>query len=36
MDKVAEEVMKLLKATPNQPTPPPAMQDRTAKGLNKN
>ena len=36
MEKVVEEVMKLLKANPGLATPPPAMQDRTAKGLNNN
>ena len=34
MEKVVEEVMKLLKEKPKQATPPPAMEDRTAKGLN--
>ena len=36
MEKVVEEVLKLLKSSPVQGTPPPAMEDRTAKGLNKN
>ena len=35
MEKVVEEVLKLLKSSPVQGTPPPAMEDRTAKGLNK-
>lgn len=35
MEKVVEEVMKLLKDNPPMKTPPPEMEDRTAKGLNK-
>jgi len=35
MEKVVEEVMKLVKANPLKKTPPPAMEDRTADGLNK-
>lgn len=33
MEKVVEEVMKLLKTNPGISTPPPAKEDRTAKGL---
>lgn len=36
MEKVVEEVMKLLETNPALATPPPAKQDRTAKGLIKN
>ena len=36
MEKVVKEVMKLLKNNPGLATPPPAKQNRTAKGLNKN
>ena len=36
MEKVVEEVIKLLKTNPPMATPPPAKEDRTAKGLNKN
>lgn len=36
MEKVVEEVMKLVKTDPKTATPPPAKEDRTAKGLNKN
>lgn len=36
MEKVVEEVMKLLKTNPPKSTPPPAKEDRTANGLNKN
>ncbi|MCA0931742.1 PDZ domain-containing protein [Lutimonas saemankumensis] len=36
MEKVVNEVMKLLESNPGMATPPPAMQDRTANGLNKN
>jgi tricorn protease len=36
MEKVVEEVMKLVKTKPKKTTPPPAMEDRTAEGLNKN
>ena len=36
MEKVVDEVTKLLKTNPGLATPPPAKQDRTAKGLNKN
>ncbi|WP_019670427.1 S41 family peptidase [Eudoraea adriatica] len=35
MEKVVKEVMDLLKIKPGVATPPPAKQDRTAKGLNK-
>lgn len=35
MEKVVDEVMKLLKIAPKKQTPVPAMEDRTAKGLNK-
>lgn len=35
MERVVEEVMKLLKDSPGA-TPPPAKEDRTAEGLNKN
>ena len=35
MEKVVEEVMKLLKTNPGGMTPPPALEDRTAEGLNK-
>ncbi len=34
MEKVVEEVMKLLENNPVSATPPPAKEDRTAKGLN--
>ena len=33
MEKVVEEVMKLLKTNPGMATPPPSKEDRTAKGL---
>lgn len=36
MEKVVEEVLKLLKSNPSKAATPPAMEDRTAKGLNKN
>lgn len=36
MEKVVNEVMKLLKTKPKMITPPPAKEDRTAKGLKKN
>jgi len=36
LEKVVEEVMKLLKKNPPVVTPPPSMEDRTAEGLNKN
>ena len=36
IEKVVEEVMKLLKEKPGLATPPPPMEDRTATGLNKN
>jgi len=36
MEKVVEEVMKNVKSNPLKKTPPPAMQDRTASGQNKN
>ena len=36
MEKVVDEVMKLVKIKPSIATPPPAKQDRTAKGLKKN
>jgi len=35
MEKVVEEVLKNLEKNPPQHTPPPAMEDRTAEGLNK-
>ena len=35
MEKVVDEVMKLVKVKPKMVTPPPAKEDRTAKGLNK-
>ncbi|MBK7477123.1 MAG: PD40 domain-containing protein [Haliscomenobacter sp.] len=35
MEKVVEEVMKLVKVKPNRMTPAPPLEDRTAKGLNK-
>ena len=35
MEKVVEEVLKLLEKNPARKTPPPAMEDRTAEGLNK-
>jgi tricorn protease len=35
MEKVVEEVLKLLATNPPRHTPPPAMEDRTAGGLNK-
>jgi len=35
MEKVVEEVMKLLKTNPPRLTPAPPLEDRTAKGLNK-
>ena len=35
MERVVEEVLKLLKENPPVATPPPAMEDRTAEGLNK-
>ncbi len=34
MEKVVEEVMKLLKVKPGDMTPAPELEDRTAKGLN--
>jgi tricorn protease len=36
LEKVVEEVMKQVKANPLKKTPPPAKEDRTAKGQNKN
>lgn len=36
MEKVVQEVMKSLKENPGGATPPPPMDDRTAKGLKKN
>jgi tricorn protease len=36
MEKVVDEVMKKLKTHPPKLTPPPAKEDRTASGLNKN
>lgn len=36
MEKVVDEVMKLVKTKPKTATPPPAKEDRTAKGLKKN
>lgn len=36
MEKVVKEVLKLLKSNPIQPALPPAMEDRTAKGLQRN
>ena len=36
MEKVVEEVMKLLKTNPAISVPPPSKEDRTAKGLKKN
>ena len=36
IEKVVEEVMKLLMEKPGLATPPPPMEDRTASGLNKN
>jgi len=36
MERVVEEVMKLVKTKPYKQTPPPAMQDRTAEGQRKN
>jgi len=36
MEKVVDEVMKLVKTKPKMTTPTPAMEDRTAKGLKKN
>lgn len=36
MEKIVEEVMKLVKTKPHVATPPPAKEDRTAGGLNKN
>lgn len=36
MERVVEEVMKLVRTKPFKMTPPPPMQDRTAEGLNKN
>ncbi len=36
MERVVEEVMKLVRSKPYRQTPPPAMQDRTAAGLSKN
>ncbi len=36
MERVVEEVMKLVRSKPFKLTPPPPMQDRTAEGLNKN
>jgi tricorn protease len=35
LERVVEEVLKLLKENPPSATPPPAMEDRTAEGLNK-
>jgi tricorn protease len=35
MEKIVEEVMKLVQSNPLKKTPPPAMEDRTADGLNK-
>ncbi len=35
MERVVEEVMKLVRTKPFKLTPPPAMEDRTAGGLNK-
>jgi len=35
MEKVVEEVMKLVKTAPAKLTPAPKLEDRTAKGLNK-
>jgi len=34
MEKVVSEVLKLLEIQPGHSTPPPALEDRTAKGLN--
>ena len=36
VEKVVEEVLKLLAENPGIATPPPAKEDRTAEGLNKN
>lgn len=36
MEKVVEEVMKLVKVAPAKMTPAPKLEDRTASGLNKN
>ena len=37
LEKAVEEVLKLLEQDPNEMTPAPALEDRTAKGLgNKN
>jgi tricorn protease len=36
IEKIVDEVMKLVKTKPFIPTPPPAKEDRTASGLNKN
>ena len=36
MEKVVEEVLKLIKDNPVEGTPPPKLEDRTAKGMNKN
>ena len=35
MERVVEEVMKVVKAAPKMATPAPKKEDRTAKGLNK-
>ncbi len=35
LERVVEEVLELLKENPPSATPPPAMEDRTAEGLNK-
>ncbi len=36
MEKVVDEVLKLVKVAPKKQTPAPAKEDRTAKGLNNN
>ena len=35
LERVVQEVLKLLEENPPSATPPPAMEDRTAEGLNK-
>ena len=35
MERVVEEVMKMVKRNPSGQTPAPPLEDRTAKGLNK-